>query len=105
MLPIIKSELENTFILELMSTQAEWLWLGMKRKQGKMVWFDDAPAESSDASDGAPYSAWNENEPTREANELCAYLSFPNRGWNDKKCDHTPYSGPSVLCRKERKND
>ena len=54
-LPIIKSESENSFILGLMSNQKPSVWLGMKRKRAKMVWFDDAPAEPSD---GALYSAW-----------------------------------------------
>ena len=87
-LPIIKSESENTFILDLMSKpKTDWVWLGMKRKQGEMVWFDNTPAESSD---GAPY-------------EDCAYLNFDQRGWNDNKCDHSPNTGPYVLCQKERK--
>ena len=53
-LPIIKSESENNFILGLMSKQIAWVWLGMERKQGKMVWFDNTPAEPSD---GAPHNA------------------------------------------------
>ena len=53
-LPIIKSESENNFILGLMSKQKPWVWLGMKRKHGKMLWFDDTPTEPSD---GALYSA------------------------------------------------
>lgn len=44
-LPIFKSESENSFFLGLMSNQKPWVWLGMKRKLGKMVWFYDAPAE------------------------------------------------------------
>ncbi|XP_067047592.1 uncharacterized protein [Acropora muricata] len=101
-LPIIKSEPENSFILDLMSKQTDWVWLGMKRKQGKMVWFDNTTAEPSDE---ALYSAWNENEPTGNADEICAYLNFDSRGWNDNKCDFTPSSGPSVLCQKQRKKD
>ncbi|XP_067048268.1 brevican core protein-like isoform X1 [Acropora muricata] len=103
MLPIIKSKAENTFIHGLMRTQnVAWVWLGMEREQGKMVWSDNTPAESSD---GAPYNAWRASEPSRQANEKCAYLDFSDRSWNDNKCDHTPGSGPSVLCQGERKKD
>ena len=102
-LPIIKSKAENTFIHDLMSTHTVgWVWLGMKRKQGKMVWSDNTPAESSD---GAPYNAWRANEPSRQANEKCAYLDFRDGRWNDNKCNFTPDSGPSVLCQRERKKD
>ena len=102
-LPIIKSESENTFILDLMSKpKTDWVWLGMKRKQGEMVWFDNRPAESSD---GAPYDGWNPKEPSSQANKDCAYLNFDQRGWNDNKCDHSPNTGPYVLCQKERKKD
>ena len=48
-----------------------WVWLGMKRNQGMMVWFDDTPAESSY---GAPYNAWNINEPSKNESEDCAYM-------------------------------
>ena len=99
-LPIIKSESENNFILGLMSKRIVWVWLGMKRKQGKMVWFDNTPAEPSD---GAPYNAWWAKEPSGQANENCAYMVFHNRGWNDDKCYYAPSSGPYVLCQKERK--
>ena len=44
-----------------MSKQKNWVWLGMRRKDGKIVWFDDTPAEPSD---GASYSAWGKNEPS-----------------------------------------
>ena len=101
-LPIIKSESENNFILDLMSSpKTDWVWLGMKRKQGKMVWFDNTTAESSD---GAPYNGWNTNEPSSQANEDCAYLNF-DQGWNDNKCDHSPNRGPYVLCQKELEKD
>ena len=74
-LPIIKSESENSFILGLMSNKKPWVWLGMTRKRGKVVWFDDAPAE---ASDGALYSAWGANEPSNGNyyGDHCAYLDF-----------------------------
>ncbi|XP_044165435.1 CD209 antigen-like [Acropora millepora] len=101
-LPIIKSESENRFILGLMSEQKSWVWLGMGRKKGKMVWFDDTPAEPSD---GAPYNAWNKNEPSSETDQSCSYINFYERGWNNNKCDFTPNSGPSVLCQLERKKD
>ena len=96
-LPIIKSESENTFILGLMGNQKPWIWLGMKRKQGRMVWFDDAPAEPSE---GALYSAWNINEPSNNGNEDCAYLDFHRRTWNDDRCDFGNNQGPLVLCEK-----
>ena len=101
-LPIIKSECENRFILGLMSKQKSWVWLAMERKEGKMVWFDGTPAESSD---GAPYNAWRANEPSNQVNENCAYLGFKDGRWNDNKCNFTPDSGPSVLCKEERKKD
>ena len=90
-LPIIKSECENRFIIGLMSKQKPWVWLGIQRKGSKMVWSDDTPAE---VSDGAPYNGWNPNEPSSQANEDCAYLNFDQQGWNDNKCDHSPYGGP-----------
>ena len=98
-LPIIKSESENNFILGLMSKQKSWVWLGMKRKHGKMVWFDDTPTEPSD---GALYSAWKENEPSNNQNEDCAYMDFHSRGWTAYKCHYTPNTGPYVFCQKER---
>ena len=95
-LPIIKSESRNRCILGLMSRQETWVWLGMKRTNGKMVWFDGTPAEPSE---GAPYSAWGINEPSSQEEEICAYLNF-NNGWNNNKCDHSPDAGPFVLCQK-----
>ena len=68
-LPIIKSESENTFIRGLMSKGKDWIWLGMRRKNGKMVWLDGTPAEPSD---GALYSAWYPYEPSNNGNEGCA---------------------------------
>ena len=61
-----------------------------------MVWFDDTPAESSV---GAPYNAWNINEPSNNKNEDCAkpYMDWHKKKWDDNKCDHTPSSGPFVL--------
>ena len=100
-LPIIKSESENTFILGLMSEQKPWVWLGMQRKDSKMVWFDNTPAE---LSYGAPYSAWGKNEPSSQKHEICAYLNFKD-GWNNNKCDYGPNTGPLVLCQKERQKD
>ena len=52
-LPIIKSDSANNFILML---ERVWVWLGMERKNGRMVWFDNTPAE---LSEGALYNAWN----------------------------------------------
>ena len=95
-LPIIKSESENSFILGLMSAEKVWVWLGMKRKQGKMVWFDDTPAETSN---GAFYSAWKTNEPSNNGNEDCAYLDFHVKAWNDYKCNYVNQAGPFVLCQ------
>ena len=96
-LPIIKSESENTFILGLMSKQKDWIWLGMTRKNGKMVWLDDTPAEPSD---GALYSAWHRAEPSNKLNELCGYLSFHSQKWNDNECVYAKDRGPFVLCQK-----
>ena len=96
-LPIIKSESENTFVLGLMSKQKDWIWLGMTRKNRKMVWLDDTPAEPSD---GALYSAWHRAEPSNKGNELCAYLSFHSREWNDNECVYANDRGPFVLCQR-----
>ena len=96
-LPIIKSESENSLILSLMSAEKTFVWLGMKRKHGKMVWFDDAPAEPSN---GALYSAWRKGEPTNQSDEKCAYLDFNARTWNDNKCVHPASQGPFLLCQK-----
>ena len=99
-LPIIKSESENSFILGMMSNEKSWVWLGMERKQSKMVWFDDAPAEPSN---GALHSAWKANEPSNNGNENCAYLSFHDKAWNDDKCYYGNNAGPYVLCQREHK--
>ena len=101
-LPIIKSESENTFILGLMSRQRDWTWLGMKRKNGKMVWLDDSPAEPAA---GALYSAWNKNEPSNNRNEDCAYLNFHEKKWNDNKCGYPNSRGPYVLCQRKPKRN
>ena len=94
-LPIIKSDSVNNFIL---TVGRVWVWLGMKRKNGRMVWFDNTPAEPSE---GALYSAWNSGEPSNNANEDCALLDFHTRKWNDDICDHgNGYGGPYVLCQK-----
>ena len=99
-LPIIRSESENSFILDMMSNEKSWVWLGMERKQSKMVWFDDAPAEPSN---GALYSAWKADEPSNTGNENCAYLSFPDKAWNDNKCNYGNNASPYVLCQREHK--
>ena len=96
-LPIIKSNAENTFILGLMSRQKVWEWLGMERRNGKMVCFDGAPAEPSS---GALYSAWDTFEPSNGLNENCAYLDFGKKKWNDNICDFGKANGPLVLCQK-----
>lgn len=96
-LPIIKSKSENSFILGLMKMSEQWVWLGMKRIQGKMVWCDDTPA---DPSNGASYNAWITNEPSYNVNENCAYLDFNARAWNDDKCNYPAGLGPYVLCQK-----
>ena len=99
-LPIIKSESENRFILGLMSNGKAWAWLGMKREWGKMVWFDNTPAEPLG---GALYSAWNANEPSSQPSESCAYINFHERGWNNNICYYSSSAGPFVLCQKKRK--
>ena len=66
-----------------------WVWLGMERKNGRMVWFDNTPAE---LSEGALYNAWNSGEPNNNnGNE-------GNLGGN---------GAPYVLCQRARylKND
>ena len=88
-LPVIKSDSANSFILTLGKV---WVWLGMKRENGTMVWIDNTPAE------GALYSAWNSGEPSKDGN--CAYLDFYTRKWNDNKCNHGDNGGPLVLCQK-----
>ncbi|XP_029210726.2 signal peptide, CUB and EGF-like domain-containing protein 3 [Acropora millepora] len=89
-LPIIKSDSANNFILKVGRV---WVWLGMKRKNGRMVWFDNTPV------DEALYSAWNEGEPSNGENDDCAFLDFHTRKWNDEKCEHRD-GGPYVLCQK-----
>ena len=64
-LPIIKSYSVNTFIN---TVGSYWVWLGMKRKNGRMVWFDNTPAEPSE---GALYSAWKNGEPRNKKWGLC----------------------------------
>ena len=100
-LPIIKSDSANNFIL---SVGEVWVWLGMARKNGRMVWFDNTPAERSE---GALYNAWNDGEPSNGRNEDCAFLDFHLRKWNDEKCDRVGSGSPNVLCQKIRylKND
>lgn len=98
-LPIIKAESENNFILALVSKQKSWVWLGMEKNEGKMVWLDGTPAEPSH---GALYSAWKMNEPSKKEKEHCAYLDLNDGGWNDFEC---PAPGPYVLCQRVRKKD
>ena len=93
-LPIIKSDSANAFIVTLGKF---WVWLGMKRKNGKMVWFDNTPAEPSE---GALYSEWKNGEPSNKKKENCAFLDIGSREWNDEKCDHGGSAGPYVLCQK-----
>ena len=77
-LPIIKSETESCFILGLMSKEKVWVWLGMKRKHGKIVWFNDAPAEPSN---GALYSAWKAMSPlTMETRIVLSWTSTIKSG-------------------------
>ncbi|XP_044170372.1 neurocan core protein-like [Acropora millepora] len=92
-LPIIKSDSANNFIL---SVGEVWVWLGMARKNGKMVWFDNTPAERSE---GALYNAWNDGEPSSGGNEDCAFLDFHTLKWADNKCYYGS-GGPYVLCQK-----
>ena len=92
-LPIIKSDSVNNFILTVVE---EWVWLGMKRYNGRMVWFDNTPAERSG---GALYSAWNDGESSHNGNEDCAFLDFHKGKWNDAECIRGA-NGPYVLCQK-----
>ena len=93
-LPIVKSDSLNNFIR---TVGRLWVWLGMKRKNGKMVWFDNTPAEPSD---GALYSKWKNGEPSNNGNEDCAFLNIGTGEWNDEKCDYGGKPGPYVLCQK-----
>ena len=68
----------------------------MKKKNDRMVWFDNTPAEQSE---GALYNAWNSGEPNNNGNEDCAILDFHTRKWNDNPCDHGK-DGPYVFCQK-----
>ena len=99
-LPIIKSDSVNAFIL---TVGAHWVWLGMKRYNDKLVWFDNTTAEPSD---GDLYSAWYNGEPSNNGNEDCAFLDFTSGKWKDDKCDRSS-GGPYVICQKIRylKND
>ena len=92
-LPIIKSDSVNNFILKVGKV---WVWLGMRRHNGRMVWFDNTPAEPTE---GALYSAWRIGEPSNDGNEDCAFLDFHTRKWNDDKCDRRN-GAPYVLCQK-----
>ena len=93
-LPIIKSDSVNTFIN---TVGRYWVWLGMKRENGKMVWLDNTPAEPSD---GALYSKWKSGEPSNKGKDNCAFLTIGTGHWNDEKCDHGGNGGPFVLCQK-----
>ena len=93
-LPIIKSDSVNTFIR---TVGSYWVWLGMKRENGKMVWFDNTPAEESE---GALYSNWKIGEPSNKGKEDCAFLDIGTGKWRDFKCHHGGSGGPYVLCQK-----
>ena len=82
-----------------MSDKKIWVRLGMRRKQGKIVWFDDTPAEPSD---GALYNERNTDDPSSEASEICASMNFLDRGCNNSKCDYNPFQGPSDLCQNSK---
>ena len=81
-----------------------WVWLGMKRKRCKMVWFDDTPTDL-ELSAGARYSSWSKDQASIQEGEKCAYIAFYQRGLNNNKCHDTPASGLSVPCQKELKKD
>ena len=93
-LPIIKSEMENTFIVSMMSNQKDWVWLGMRRDNGTLLWFDGISAERTNVY---RYTAWKADEPSGES---CAYLSFYDQKWNDNPCYFNPGQAPFVLCQK-----
>ena len=92
-LPIIKSDSVNNFIL---MVGRFWVWLGMKRYNGSMFWFDNTPAEPTE---GALYSAWRNGEPSNNGNEDCAFLDFHTLKWADNNCYYGS-GGPYVLCQK-----
>ena len=93
-LPIIKSDSVNTFIN---TVGRYWVWLGMKRENGKMVWFDNTPAEPFE---GALYSKWRIGEPSNVKNQDCAFLVIGTGEWSDDQCDYDGSVGPYVLCQK-----
>ena len=93
-LPINKSDSANTFICTL---GRYWAWLGMKRENGKMVWFDNTPAEPFE---GALYSKWRIGEPSNVKNQDWVFLVIGTGEWSDDQCDHGGSVGPYVLCQK-----
>ena len=95
-LPIIKSESQNDFILNLMKwSRRYWLWLGMERNESGFFWFDGSPAEPSQ---GALYSAWKDNELETWGNENCALLQWSTKNWRDYRCDDLAVT--YVICQK-----
>ena len=92
---IIKSQSENDFVLSLMKKQ--YVWLGMERNKSGFFWLDGSPAEPSQ---GALYSAWNNNELEIGSwiREKCAFLEFNTKSWRDHNCYHN--KNVYVLCQK-----
>ncbi|XP_068699747.1 neuroendocrine convertase 2-like isoform X1 [Montipora foliosa] len=90
-LPIIGSAEENEFIKNLVKDKnKEWIWLGMERNRGEMVWLNDKKID---------YDSWKEGEPTNSnGNEGCAYMD-DSGGWNDIPC-YQANSGPRIICQK-----
>ena len=98
-LPIIKSQSENDFIVNLMRWQRNWLWLGMERNNSGFFWFDGSPAEPSQGAQYT-YSAWKDNELETWGNESCAFLQRITKKWRNYQCDDV--RNAYVLCQKGR---
>ena len=101
-LPIIRSEDENKFILDLLKKQPTvqklGAWLGLYRKTGdEFYWIDDTPLMKQ-------YSPWADGEPNNVQEKCVTIYATGNRTgeWNDMKCDMSNESkAPVILCQKK----
>lgn len=87
-LPVIKSAVENSFILKLLHEQGKhWAWLGLQRRQNdsEFYWIDGTQLEGN-------YDSWKNGEPSNNYEEDCAYISADGSTgdageWNDIACE------------------
>ena len=103
-LPIIRSQDENNYILELLkkqeTVQLEGAWIGLYRKaDNTFYWIDDTLVTGQ-------FSAWGNGEPNT-FHEKCVHIYaswFAVGKWNDLECSlpqAEKSKAPVILCQKK----